>query len=481
MKQQNKEIKLRLELECTYFEVAEIQADYDDFVGRLLPETIRGVLFLLAFLREYYEQEKIDCDLVELLFHPKRIRRELFPPGPESMEQELTDEADRQRSRDRKERRSRPDDVENLPLYVDPYDFQLVEALVTATFQEEEVHRDFKDLFSVFLLQASSGLQLRDKLDQRIPFFFIQQQICLLRAPRAGTKTEIQEYSGSGPRYSKFIFDYIQRADDADLGPWLQQKMVADAEKMLLRRVADQAHVEQKQAVLEYMLDPKERTSNRDVYRRLRDKFGIDKLQILDEQMIALVLRQRFSREGEDPRPGRSLLRSPDFGEFEIDVDALNGAFTRRLKALARRDDVVRDLAASILEKGYTYRLLFESILGIRNIETATISEEQLEQCFQLLDFELEPKRFRAFFASFTDGSDDLVAVADILKEAERLRAGVEAQATKGQGNTKVKKAQRRFYPVTQVKRFIGEKIVEHKMKFFGQLLKGQDFDYDKD
>lgn len=34
---------------------------------------------------------------------------------------------------------------------------------------------------------------------------------------------------------------------------------------------------------------------------------------------------------------------------------------------------------------------------------------------------------------------------------------------------------------MTRIKEFIGEKIVDHKMKFFGSLLKGQDFDYDKD
>ena len=93
---------------------------------------------------------------------------------------EITDEADKgKRSKNREHRR---DFLGGLPMYVDPYDLQLVEAIVTATFKEEDRESDFKSLFSIFLLQASSGLQLRDKLDQRVPFFFIQQQISLLQA-----------------------------------------------------------------------------------------------------------------------------------------------------------------------------------------------------------------------------------------------------------------------------------------------------------
>ena len=52
--QQSKDMRLKQELESTYFEVAEIQADYEEFVKRLIPESIRGVLFLFAFLLENF-------------------------------------------------------------------------------------------------------------------------------------------------------------------------------------------------------------------------------------------------------------------------------------------------------------------------------------------------------------------------------------------------------------------------------------------
>lgn len=77
-------------------------------------------------------------------------------------------------------------------------------------------------------------------------------------------------------------------------------------------------------------------------------------------------------------------------------------------------------------------------------------------------------------------GNEELILVKDILKEAKRLNAGVEAQVKKAQAGSKTKKAQRRFYDVMRVQKFIGEKIVQHQMKFFGSLLKGQDFDYHK-
>ena len=59
--------------------------------------------------------------------------------------------------------------------------------------------------------------------------------------------------------------------------------------------------------------------------------------------------------------------------------------------------------------------------------------------------------------------SEEIIPIIDILKEAKRLNAGVEAQAKKGQANIKVKKDQRKFYHVTRVKKFIGQKIAEHK------------------
>ena len=64
------------------------------------------------------------------------------------------------------------------------------------------------------------------------------------------------------------------------------------------------------------------------------------------------------------------LQQSP---AFDIDVVALNQQFSRHVESLFQRDEVLHDLAASMLEKGYTYNLVFEQILGIRNIENAAI------------------------------------------------------------------------------------------------------------
>jgi hypothetical protein len=75
MYQQGKEIRLKLELE-SYFEVAEIQADYDEFVRRLIPESIRGVLFLFAFLFENFQRERAPWSPADLLFSPRKIRKD---------------------------------------------------------------------------------------------------------------------------------------------------------------------------------------------------------------------------------------------------------------------------------------------------------------------------------------------------------------------------------------------------------------------
>lgn len=67
MYQQGKEIRLKLELEG-YFEISEIQADYDEFVRHLIPESIRGVLFLFAFLLENFRREQAPWSPADLLF-----------------------------------------------------------------------------------------------------------------------------------------------------------------------------------------------------------------------------------------------------------------------------------------------------------------------------------------------------------------------------------------------------------------------------
>jgi hypothetical protein len=146
--------------------------------------------------------------------------------------------------------------------------------------------------------------------------------------------------------------------------------MVEDARTTLVKTVAYRAHVEHKYDVLQYLLDPRERTTNRMCFQRLKEKFGIDKMQILSEELIYLVLYEDYSARREQLQPKGILLSCP---EFEIDVRGLNGHFNRQVEVLQQRDEVVRDLARAILEKGYTYELVFESILGIRNITSATI------------------------------------------------------------------------------------------------------------
>lgn len=362
--QQSKEIKLKLERECTYFEIAEIEADYDDFVQRLLPETIRGVLFLLAFLRE-----RDKWSMVELLFFTSTISKnydDLFPAGErESMEENPGGPGDRpslgQRTRSKY-------DVERLPLYIDPWHFQLLEAIVTVIFKDEQADRDFKSLFSIFLLQASGGRPLRGAEDKRIPFTFLQQQISIvhhstrddrgLKDARRQRKVEEQVQDYAGWR----LFDHE-----------LEQKMVEDARKMLIRSVAYLAHVAQQRDALGDMLGPRSATTNRDCYQLLRDKFGIDRLQIAGEEVIYLVLYELFSQDRERHKPGRILLECPDFA---VDVRALNEDFEKQIKILMQRDEVLQELATAILEKGYTFALLFESILGTKTIPSATIDEE---------------------------------------------------------------------------------------------------------
>jgi len=73
-------------------------------------------------------------------------------------------------------------------MYIDGFDFKQIEAEITEEFEYEngrpERRRDFKNLFSIFLLHASSSLQMQDKNDRRIPFAFIQKSISMQSSRR---------------------------------------------------------------------------------------------------------------------------------------------------------------------------------------------------------------------------------------------------------------------------------------------------------
>ena len=173
MDQQSKDMRLKQELESTYFVVSEIQADYEEFVKRLFPESVRGVLFLFAFLLENFQREQAPWRPADLLFFTQKISKtyEDLPAADDSVVQ---DEEEDPEVNAKAQRRRRPDKGGGLPLYIDPVDFQLIEAIATVVFRESRADRDFKNLFSIFQQQACGGLQLVDRNDRRVPFTFVQ-------------------------------------------------------------------------------------------------------------------------------------------------------------------------------------------------------------------------------------------------------------------------------------------------------------------
>ena len=50
---------------------------------------------------------------------------------------------------------------------------------------------------------------------------------------------------------------------------------------------------------------------------------------------------------------------------------------------------------------------MFQKILGIRNIEKAVISKDQLKEAFVLLEYKISTEDFEEFFASFTEFEED--------------------------------------------------------------------------
>jgi len=67
------------------------------------------------------------------------------------------------------------------------------------------------------------------------------------------------------------------------------------------------------------------------------------------------------------------------------------------MRVLHERDDVIRNFGNALTEKGLTFQVCFEQILGITNAADAEISQDQLEQCFQLMGFAYGIKKIDKF------------------------------------------------------------------------------------
>ena len=77
--------------------------------------------------------------------------------------------------------------------------------------------------------------------------------------------------------------------------------------------------------------------------------------------------------------------------------------------------------------------MLFEQILGFKDIDEARISREQLQQFFDIVEAQVEEERITELFQSFIRGDKNTIKVSDFAYEAEKHEGGQKSKSQKEQ------------------------------------------------
>ena len=136
---------------------------------------------------------------------------------------------------------------------------------------------------------------------------------------------------------------------------------------------------------------------------------------------------------------------------FDIQMDLFKTDVEKEYHILIMRENIIEKFSGALRSLGFEYDTIFQKILGIRNIEKAVISKEQLYQAFVLLEYKISQDEFEEFFNSFTEFiEDEDINVSFIIKQAKIVE--------KEYLTNKKNKAKRRYKGnVESILKFIGE------------------------
>jgi hypothetical protein len=75
-----------------------------------------------------------------------------------------------------------------------------------------------------------------------------------------------------------------------------------------------------------------------------------------------------------------------------MDNDKFIADVKERMLTLSQRDEVIINFGSCMAERGLDYEMVFQTILGFKNVSNAEMDRNQFTLCFQLLNFAVEPK-----------------------------------------------------------------------------------------
>ena len=92
---------------------------------------------------------------------------------------------------------------------------------------------------------------------------------------------------------------------------------------------------------------------------------------------------------------------------FDVQLDEFRNDVKKEYHVLIMKENIIEKFSGALRSLGFQYETMFQKILGIRNIEKAVISKDQLKEAFVLLEYKISTEDFDEFFASFTEFVED--------------------------------------------------------------------------
>jgi hypothetical protein len=72
------------------------------------------------------------------------------------------------------------------------------------------------------------------------------------------------------------------------------------------------------------------------------------------------------------------------------------------MEKLRRRDEIIKNFAATLRNNGLSYKIIFSNFLGIKNLQDAELSVDQIKMCFTYMKFKVDDDKFISFIETLS-------------------------------------------------------------------------------
>ena len=88
-----------------------------------------------------------------------------------------------------------------------------------------------------------------------------------------------------------------------------------------------------------------------------------------------------------------------------------------QIDKLRHRDEIIKNFAAVLRNKGLSYKMIFSNFLGIKNLQEAELTPDQIRLMFRFMEFQVKEDDFNDFIVTLSQSEDQKIFVRDLLKQ----------------------------------------------------------------